>query len=87
MEMQERGVTVSNKVIARCYPIEELIRSARHQRSTRQRRYVMPRTTTDGTENYGKVLNSLMSTFAERVSHSSLIKRQFGLFLRMIRLL
>ncbi|CAJ0604431.1 unnamed protein product [Cylicocyclus nassatus] len=66
MEMQERGVTVSNKVLARCYPIEELMRSSRHQRSTRPRRHVRHRSLTDRTDNYGKVLNSLMSTFSER---------------------
>ncbi|EYC33767.1 hypothetical protein Y032_0002g975 [Ancylostoma ceylanicum] len=67
MEMQERSVTVSNKVIARCYPIEDLMRSVRHQRSARRRRDVVPRSITERSENYGKVLNSLMTSFAERL--------------------
>ncbi|KAK6752087.1 hypothetical protein RB195_003482 [Necator americanus] len=70
MEMQERGITVSNKAIARCYPIEDLMQTARHLRSTRHRRAVIPKTkrsVTDQAESYGKVLNSLMTSFAERL--------------------
>ncbi|KAK5971037.1 Glypican, partial [Trichostrongylus colubriformis] len=73
MEMQERSVTVSNKVIARCYTLEDLIREPRHLASfsrfeARHRRDVAMRGITERAENYGKVLNSLMNAFSERLS-------------------
>ncbi|XGW26065.1 hypothetical protein V3C99_007017, partial [Haemonchus contortus] len=74
MEMQERSVTVSNKVIARCYTIDDVIREPRHLdsltrfRARRNQRDLALRSIAERAENYGKVLTSLMNSFADRLS-------------------
>ncbi|VDO87599.1 unnamed protein product [Heligmosomoides polygyrus] len=72
MEMQERGVTVSNKVIARCYAIDDVIvRAPRHlspSRGRRHRRDLVLRSITERAANYGKLLGTLMNSFAERLT-------------------
>ncbi|VDM62175.1 unnamed protein product [Angiostrongylus costaricensis] len=68
MEMQERGITVSNKVIARCYTIGEMIPSPLRLLPVRHRRAVLIKTITERAANYGKVLNSLMQMFTQRIS-------------------
>ncbi|VDO66344.1 unnamed protein product [Haemonchus placei] len=74
MEMQERSVTVSNKVIARCYTIDDVIREPRHldsltrSRARRNQRDLALRSIAERAENYGKVLTSLMNSFADRLS-------------------
>ncbi|KJH45046.1 glypican [Dictyocaulus viviparus] len=68
MEMQERGVTVSNKVIARCYAIGIAIPSTSRPSPQRYRRAVFLRGITERAANYGKVLDSLMQMFSKRIS-------------------
>uniref|UniRef100_A0A0K0CZQ3 Glypican-6-like protein n=1 Tax=Angiostrongylus cantonensis TaxID=6313 RepID=A0A0K0CZQ3_ANGCA len=68
MEMQERGITVSNKVIARCYTIDEMIPSPLRPLLVRHRRAVLIKTITERAANYEKVLNSLMQMFTQRIS-------------------
>ncbi|KAK6015702.1 hypothetical protein OSTOST_18846, partial [Ostertagia ostertagi] len=62
-----------NAVIARCYTIDDVIREPRHLASfarigARHRRDMDLRGINERADNYGKVLNSLMNSFSERLS-------------------
>ncbi|WKY07961.1 hypothetical protein Q1695_007452 [Nippostrongylus brasiliensis] len=74
MEMQERGITVSNKVVARCYSVHDHLRVARpmevrpHFENQRRRRDIAYRTVGERAINFGKVLDTLLDSFKDRLA-------------------
>ncbi|VDL69751.1 unnamed protein product [Nippostrongylus brasiliensis] len=74
MEMQERGITVSNKVVARCYSVHDHLRVALpmevrpHFENQRRRRDIAHRTAGERAINFGKVLDTLLDSFKDRLT-------------------